>query len=80
MVALLVWNLLCVAPTAPAPAPAAPTATSELADPFAPPRAKPRIPPGHFRSANPELLSPFSPRYRNVRGPVRPTIRSPFDA
>lgn len=80
MVALLLWNLLCAAPTAPAPAPAPAPVATELADPFAPSRAKPRIPPGTVRSTNPELLSPFAPRHRNVSGPAQPSVRSPFDA
>lgn len=81
MVASLLWLTLGVLSPAPAPAPAPVPApvSSELADPFAPSMAQPRIPPGRVESSNPPLLSPFAPRYLDVKAPARQSVRSPFE-
>ncbi len=74
----LTLGVLSPAPT-PAPAPAPAPVSSELADPFAPSGAQPRIPPGRVESSNPPLLSPFAPRYLDLKAPNRETVRSPFE-
>ncbi len=76
MLALLFSFVIFAPPIAPAPATRQHT---ELADPFAPQPA-PRVPPGEIHSSHPELLSPFSAKYRNVTGPALRSVQSPFDA
>lgn len=78
MVASMLWLTLGVLSSAPSPAPA--PVSSELADPFAPSMAQPRIPPGRVESANPPLLAPFAPRYRDLKAPKRDSVRSPFES
>ena len=82
MLASLFWLSLGATTPAPPPAPAAPPVSPELADPFAAQRstAARRIPPERVPPPNPPLLSPFAPRYLDLRAPAAPSVRSPFDA